>query len=132
MRRETIRSQYSFVDANVKNGRSYYRLQQMDFDGTYMYSDVVVTSCGNVLEDVIQVYPNPVSKSLNLELNIEEDTNIGLRICDFQGRQVKQSSSELSAGYHTFPVDMSALKAGMYIIEIYMNEQFLQKKLIKL
>ncbi len=124
--------QYRFVETNVKNGRSYYRLQQIDFDGTYMYSDVVVTSCGDALEDVVQVYPNPVSKFLKLELNLEEDTNIGLRICDFQGRQVKQNTySELSAGYHTLPIDMSALKAGMYIIEIYINEQFLQKKLIK-
>jgi len=125
--------EYSFIDTNVKNGRSYYRLQQVDFDGTFMYSDVVVTSCGDALEDIIQVYPNPVSKSLKLELNLEVNTNIGLRICDFQGRQVRQNTySDLSAGYHTFPIDMSALQAGMYMIEIYMNEQFLQRKLIKL
>ena len=98
-----------------------------------MYSDIIVTSCGDALEDIIQVYPNPVNKSLNLELNLEESTNIGLRICDFQGRQVQQNAyTQLSIGYHTIPIDMSALKAGLYMIEVYMNEQFLQKKLIKL
>ena len=85
------------------------------------------------MEDIIQIYPNPVDKSLNLELNLEENTNIGLRICDFQGRQVQQSTySQLSVGYHTIPLNMSGLKAGLYMIEVYMNEQFLQKKLVKL
>ena len=49
---------YSFVDPQPINGINYYRLKQIDFDGSHEFSNVVSVSRTNKLKQ-IQFYPNP-------------------------------------------------------------------------
>ena len=37
---------YSFSDNNPFEGKSYYRLKQIDYDGTFTYSNVVSLNIG--------------------------------------------------------------------------------------
>ncbi|MEZ4980275.1 MAG: hypothetical protein R2769_01550 [Saprospiraceae bacterium] len=36
-----VQKNYQFIDENPEKGLNYYRLKQMDFDGSFEYSDVV-------------------------------------------------------------------------------------------
>jgi len=56
---------YSFIDSDISSGENYkYRLKQIDFDGTFQYSNIVEVETG--LPDKFELrqnYPNPFSKN---------------------------------------------------------------------
>lgn len=64
---------YLFNDRTAPVGTSYYRLKQMDFEGTFSLSDVVTVNFGGTSEEELRLFPNPVTQTLNLSLSIPEE-----------------------------------------------------------
>ena len=94
---------YSFVDDSPLPGRSYYRLKQTDFDGTFTYSKVVSVSREGT-DEAFSAHPNPV---LNNVVYLNQEANIVV----FNG--LNQVVLQLS-GVRSF--DTSSLPSGIYII----------------
>ena len=61
----TVSSGYEFIDYSFDNTTSYYRLKQMDYDGQYTYSNIVVLSGSNKTSP-INIYPNPTTGTLHI------------------------------------------------------------------
>ena len=51
---------YSFNDAKAPSVKLYYRLQQVDFNGRFEYSPIVLVTVGKDLQSLFTIYPNPV------------------------------------------------------------------------
>ena len=77
--------------------------------------------------DDLQVYPNPVSNRLHL--NIEEAFGTGsMEVYDMSGRKVlEQELDQQKSSY-----DVSSLKAGMYSIRVISETEVFQQKFMKL
>lgn len=68
------------------------------------------------------VYPNPTSQVLRIKSSMNYDAVL---IYDIQGKlMISQSGMEKS-------IDVSSLESGMYLIQIEINGQFLEKRFIK-
>lgn len=68
------------------------------------------------------VYPNPTSQALKIKSSMNYDAVL---IYDIQGKlMISQSGMEKS-------IDVSSLESGMYLIQIEINGQFLEKRFIK-
>jgi hypothetical protein len=52
---------YADIDYTPLNGVSYYRLKQTDYDGQFTYSNIIFTSCTDVGNGTLVVFPNPAS-----------------------------------------------------------------------
>jgi Secretion system C-terminal sorting domain len=102
-------SSYQFVD-NQPFAITYYRLRQIDFDGTASLSNIVsVTQKGK--GKALTIYPNPVSNTLTVE-NTEEDEEVGnFQIINLLGQQVL--SGKTGQG-----LDVSALPQGTYVLRV--------------
>jgi hypothetical protein len=62
---------YSFNDENVDPGLYQYRLKQIDFDGTFVYSDVIEIEVEAPLEfSLEQNYPNPFNPTTKIKYTI--------------------------------------------------------------
>jgi Leucine-rich repeat (LRR) protein len=99
-------SSYQFVD-NQPFATSYYRLRQIDFDGTETYSkivSVVQTGKGKGLK----VYPNPVSSLLTIDNTEGSD----FQILNLLGQQVLAGKT---GGQR---LDVSALPQGTYFLKV--------------
>jgi hypothetical protein len=102
---------YNYVDHNAFNGISQYRLQQVDQDGKYKYSETRIVH-GNTTSAGVLIYPNP-SKGTSTIAFQEVNTGHDVLISDMNGRIIKQYR-----GVTDDNLRVSDLTPGVYAIRI--------------
>ncbi len=120
---------YSFIDDKISGGSYLYRLKQIDFDGSFEYSDEVevdvTTPSVYALE---QNYPNPFNPSTSINFSIAEASAVKLAVYNLLGQEVKLLLNEFKeAGPHTITFDASSLTSGAYFYTLE-TPQFKQTK----
>ncbi|GAB3811438.1 hypothetical protein GCM10028895_01580 [Pontibacter rugosus] len=115
---------YTYHDASAPTGEVYYRLRQVDTDGTFTYSKVVSVSLQHAAESsVAYVYPNPTSGSEAIRIfatGFAPGTPVTMRLFDAFGRELfKQEASAASSGnLHTSAQWPTSLSKGLYIVQL--------------
>lgn len=108
--KEATHADYAFTDRQPLNGKSFYRLNILDNDGSYHYSNVVFVtffSNGNAV-----ISPVPAKDVIRLSAS-EHLYGSAAYITDIQGKQVLRfivSSNQ--------EIDVSGLAAGMYYLKL--------------
>ena len=123
---------YSFPDEeNGKYGTRYYRLKQMDFDGSFKYFGPVTVKM-NDPEERITTYPNPFLKEINLEIDAHETGSMHLIIINVVGSKVMEQTLEIKKGTNKEVLLLAAgLSPGVYTIITQMNGRINRIKLLK-
>lgn len=123
----SIETRYSYVDKTPHQGINYYRLKQVDFDGGYEYSNIVVLKYSSLGD--ITIYPNPINNGeLTVDAGGNEINSVVIR--DLQGRLVFVENYMNQNGLIT--VDASILKTkGVYIISIATDQGSIDLRLIR-
>jgi hypothetical protein len=102
----------------------YYRLKQVDFDGTFSYSQVKTLMFGeSATGEFIAVYPNPASSKLIVDAPIE-GKSFNYSIYALDGKQIQKGKSNRL-------VDLSQISDGQYLIEIIAGDK-VSKQLIQI
>lgn len=111
---------YSFSDKNTIAGTNFYRLKQIDLDGSFNYSDVVSVEIEVVQKYALnQNYPNPFNPSTVIEFSIPETQNVSLKVFNSIGQEVAELAKGLfEAGSHSVNFDASNLQSGVYFYRI--------------
>jgi hypothetical protein len=114
---------YSFVDQNVAAGNYAYRLKQLDYNGTFEYSNVVEVEVLSVKEFTLdQNFPNPFNPSTTINFSLAVDSKVSLKIFDVLGQEVATLvNGQLAAGNHPVSFDASSLNSGVYFYRIDAN-----------
>lgn len=80
---------YNFLDKNVDVGSYSYRLKQVDYDGTFAYSQKTDVEISVPLNFVLeQNYPNPFNPSTTIRYSIPQAGNVKLALYDLLGNEV--------------------------------------------
>lgn len=126
---------YSFIDENVVTGSYTYRLKQIDFDGTFSYSEVVTVEVdltpGNY--ELYQNYPNPFNPSTKIEFQVPEVSNVSIAIYDMLGQQIRLLfNDEVVPGRYTLEWNGknnsgTQMSSGVYIYRITAGD-FIQSR----
>jgi hypothetical protein len=122
------RLNYSDMDPNPLKGLSYYRLRQVDFDGSSTLSEVVAINYLSVNdEDHTYLFPNP---SANGRFYIRlpyayADYATEVNVYSLSGKKVWQQNS--TKGESLIEVNPGSLPAGMYIVDMR-SELFSESK----
>ncbi len=125
-------SDYAAVDSNPENGVNYYRLKQVDFDGSFEYSNVIAIA-SEYGEDYA-LYPNPTKDYLNYAFNSDKKQSVTIILKDLMGRVVAQYSEDVSEGNAAIQLDLTSLVAGNYFITVFHgnNEVIKGDKIIRI
>jgi hypothetical protein len=109
---------YDFVDVSPFIGDNYYRLRQVDFDGSFQYSRIIVINVGTEVarNSFIGVYPNPTGGPVRASIASLDDQNIFIKVMDVTGRQMMTKNANLSKGINNIDMDLSRLPGGAYIL----------------
>jgi len=101
-------SNYLFNDRAPLAGLAYYRLRQVDLDGTETYSPVTAVQWAGKL--VASFYPNPSANNITLT---GSEGLMYYRIYSVKGQQVAMGEAENGS-----TVDLTKVPAGIYLLEL--------------
>ncbi len=123
---------YSFVDKNLKTGSYSYRLKQIDFDGSFNYSEVVEVETFIAEEFILdQNYPNPFNPSTTISWQSPIGSWQTLKVYDLLGREVATLVDEYkTAGSYEAEFDASNLSSGIYFYKLHTDGFTQTKKLL--
>jgi len=131
---------YQWTDKDVPAGKLYYRLKQVDLDGTTTYygPQMVQTTIATGLKEnqgplslsLAQNWPNPFNPSTTISYQLPGSSSVRLVVYDLVGREVATLVNEVeSAGTHMVKFDGSNLASGTYVYRIEAGNFVATKKL---
>jgi len=151
---------YTFTDSNVEQGRYQYRLKQIDFDGSFTYSDIIEVEVLSPLEfSLEQNYPNPFNPSTKIKFTIpfvethrDASLLVILKVFDVLGNEVATlvneekpagsyevefsakggSASGGNTGSHSGLSGIRALPSGIYFYKLQAGNFVQTKKMVLL
>ncbi|MBW7466557.1 hypothetical protein ABID22_000562 [Pontibacter aydingkolensis] len=112
----SLRTSYTYTDNNPLTGASYYRLRQVDYDGTFEFSAMRSVTVKAVQGLILSVYPNPSQGSeVNLLIQgMPQGAQATLQVTDLAGKTIfHQSVKETRTILPT-----SNLQPGIYVISL--------------
>jgi hypothetical protein len=124
------KEQYNFTDVAPLPGTNYYRLKLADADGRFSYSQTVVIKNTNSLVNV-EIFPNPVSDLLQVQLPAKQNGQANITITDATGKIVFTKPVQLSAGNNATSIPVRQLPNGVYQFTLENKESTETKTFIK-
>ena len=122
---------YTYTDTKAVTGNYYYRLKQVDKDGKFIYSKVILVT-NSSKAGTAQMYPNPVQSGLSVVLNNDVKGNGTISVYDLAGRSLKQTTLVKNDKILNTIVDMNNLVPGLYVVEIKIGDNYkLTKSIMK-
>lgn len=111
----TTTQEYSLVDVSPTSNQMYYRLTQVDFDGTISSPSLIVISRKG--SNQLIVFPNPFSNDLNVNVKVETSGNYQFNFISTLGTVVEQNRL-LKKGFNSIHLDTKGLSSGFYILTV--------------
>jgi hypothetical protein len=108
---------YSFVISDAAAGINYYRLKQLDFDGTTTIFNSVEVD-GPVPNTFVlnQNHPNPFNPSTTISFSLPVEANVNIKLFNMLGQEVAQiAEKDFQAGNHNIEFNAAELSSGAYI-----------------
>jgi|CXWL01.1.fsa_nt_gi hypothetical protein len=105
---------YSFTDPQPSPGTNLYRLKLMDMDAAFTYSRVIAVK--NQTPISIQVFPNPASDVLQVQLPSSQKETVNITITDAAGKSVYFKSLQVNEGNNAMSIPVQYLPKGIYYL----------------
>jgi hypothetical protein len=123
---------YTYNDIKPINGTNYYRLKQVDTDGTIHFTcEIIKIEYNNGIKiDIFNTNSGPLVTG-NIFSNIEE--KVVFNVVNSVGQMIYQTEQNLSSGKNTFEINTANWSKGVYAISLYnstgllISERFILK-----
>ena len=126
---------YRYTDAGIMQkfaGQTlYYRLLQLDRDGTENYSSILTIE-NRPAPASMQVYPHPVRSNATVQLQLNQPAEGRLHVYDAAGRRldILTHSLPLVEGTHIVPLSLSSVSPGYYFLEFESAGTVVRKRIM--
>jgi hypothetical protein len=122
---------YKFTDNKFsKTGTFYYRLKQINLDGSFEYSKVINVTIGAALTfKLSQNYPNPFNPITTISFQLPEKALVTIKVYNILGQEVAVLlNSSKEAGTYQINFDGANLASGIYIYRLSTNTGIIATK----
>ena len=132
---------YTFSDSLVEmTGIVYYRLKQIDFIGSFEYSDTVIVNFASSITlessnipsqfNVSNNYPNPFNPGTKMNFELPSRQILKINLYDIGGKLVKEIvSQEFLPGTYQLYIDFSAYSSGIYFVRFESQKNVVTKRI---
>ena len=120
---EASRGLYNFTQNNIPTGNLYYRIRQIDKDGTFSYSKIVLLNNKTTTSSFI-VYPNPANAVIKILATI--NTTGFAELFDAIGRKLIHKNINTT----TSEMSTANIPSGTYLLRITGNDGVQTQKIV--
>lgn len=123
---------YYFYDKPELKEKYLYRIKQIDFDGSFYFSDLIEVDFSTPQNfSLTQNYPNPFNPFTEIRYQIAEDRKVSLKVFDILGNEVVTLVNEFkSAGSYNIKFSGEGLTSGVYFYTLQAGEFVETKKMM--
>ena len=107
----TVKRSYSFNDKNDNPLTTYYRLKNVDLNGSFTYS-AIKTVKGTSAGSDVNVFPNPARANSKISV-VGASANSSIQLVDFSGKILRNINSNTINSF-----DLNGVQNGTYLIRI--------------
>jgi hypothetical protein len=125
--------QYSYLDnlSGVESSRLYYRLKQIDFDGSFEYSNTIEVEITPSVFSLSQNYPNPFNPSTKIKYSIPQSSNVVIKVFNVVGDEVSTLvNGQKQAGTYELTFNAENLPSGVYFYQLKAGDFIQTKRMI--
>ena len=124
---------YSYTDFGVHGGDNYYRLVQVDYDGTRTASEIIVANCSDMPteEPEVVAYPNPFDSDLTVELENFGDRPARIDVYDVLGRLVYTEEVAAPQNDYQTVLHLGGLSDATYTVRVATSDFVINRKVVK-
>jgi len=116
---------YSIEDINPFPGNNYYRLKQIDINGRFEYSKVILLKQAKPNVIIVKnIFPNPAFENVNITINSSIKESISIVVTNIEGKIVMRVETQLTRGDNQISLLSGSLTAGVYLIKITSPESY--------
>ena len=125
----TEKKNYLFEDRSIGKKLYYYRLKQLDYDGAYVYSNIIEVKISLNDFELLQNYPNPANPSTIIKYVVPVESFIELSLFDINGEKILELfRGEKESGIYSIEIDIRNLASGVYFYTLKSSTGFIQTK----
>ncbi|HEY1021973.1 MAG TPA: T9SS type A sorting domain-containing protein, partial [Flavisolibacter sp.] len=95
----------------------YYRLRLVEKDGAFLYSAVIRLML-NAAHVTVKLAPNPAGNTVFLLLTNAPQGKTVIEVMDLLGKKIKRLENDVNASTVQFPIDITGLTPGKYLVRI--------------
>ena len=123
---------YSYTNSKVSAGKYTYRLKQIDFDGSYEYSQEVEVEVSAPFEFALeQNFPNPFNPNTKINWQSPVGSHQTIKVFDVLGNEIATLVDEYKpAGTYEVEFNAAALPSGVYFYQLKVDNYYETKKMI--
>ncbi len=121
--------EYNFRDESFNSKTSYYRLKQVDFDGSEHYHRIVASNCQNNDFQVSNI--NLTSSQLDLIISSSTNEKVVVFLYENTGKLIAQKELELNSGNNKFCLNSFNINSGIYFINVLGKEKKYSTKIFR-
>lgn len=121
---------YGITDYEPLQGRSFYRLKQVDYDGKFTYSDIVPVKFSSSRQ-LCTIQPNPAVENAEVVLYSPDEKNIAFRVVNSFGALVYEKPWDVHEGINRFVLDVAEFAKGIYFVTLENGTEVNKLRLVK-
>jgi uncharacterized repeat protein (TIGR02543 family) len=124
---------YAYTDYGARSGDNYYRLVQVDYDGTSTASEIIVANCPaeTLGEPDVLAFPNPFDDNLTLHFENFGNMHATVEVYDMLGRMVQTQKVNCSQNDYEIVLRLAGLSDGTYNVRISTADFVVTRMVVK-
>jgi len=115
---------YHFMDIGINDQKAYYRLKQIDDDGTASYSQTALVNKKMENKFMVMSMSSPETvKQFEVTIDFSEAGVIEYQLCSLKGENIKEVEQSVNIGLNSLFFDLENEHEGIYKVRIKMGDE---------
>jgi len=115
---------YHFMDIGINDPMAYYRLKQIDNDGTASYSQITIVNKEMENKFMVMSMSSPESvKQFEVTIDFAEEGSVEYELCTVSGESIKEMEQSVGLGLNSLFFNLENENEGIYKIRIKMGDE---------